>query len=247
MEPSKDLAAAPEGALTLMSNDDLTYWLFKPSKPFEGPRPCMLFLHGGGGVNDPSNVRGQSLTRMLDSPDYASKIPHVIIMPIAPKRDWPQHGEKVLSLLDQIISSLNLDSSKITLTGQSMGGKGTWDLASRYPSRWSSIVPICGYINRDVTLRNDVTSLEDFNVSELSTKKIWVFHGADDSIVSVENSDVAVENLKAAGAGENVKFTRYAEGLSPPCKTKVKDLIGHGCYELAYAEEELWTWIESCW
>ncbi|GMI05876.1 hypothetical protein TrVE_jg394 [Triparma verrucosa] len=243
MEPSKDPTLAPPGVLTLMSNDYLTYWLFIPSVPCSGPRPSMLFLHGAGGVNNPSNVRSQSLTRMLGSPSYASKIPHIIITPIAPQRDWTQHTSKVLTLLDSLIESLNLDSTKITLSGQSMGGHGVWNLAQQYPTRWSTIIPICGYVNR-----SDPTSLPStFSLTEFRSLNIWLFHAEDDSVVSVQHSDNIVSSLRALGASDNLKYTRYASGISPPCKTKVKDLVGHGCYELAFKEEELWKWIESKW
>ena len=57
-------------------------------------------------------------------------------------------------------------------------------------------------------------------------------------------SDVVVDALKERG-GAPVKYTRDAPGLSPPCVTKAKDLVGHGSYEFAFKEEGLWEWIEA--
>ena len=37
-----------------------------------------------------------------------------------------------------------MDEERIYVTGLSMGGFGTWDLASEYPQRFAAIAPICG-------------------------------------------------------------------------------------------------------
>jgi hypothetical protein len=59
----------------------------------------LLFLHGAGGVNNPENVLGQSLMRMLTQSDYADKVNTIVVAPIAPKRPWQPHLEKVRSTL----------------------------------------------------------------------------------------------------------------------------------------------------
>ena len=65
-------------------------------------------------------------------------------------------------------------------------------------------------------------------------------NSADDAVVAVKNTDDAVEALKAAG-NTDVKYTRY--DTAPPCVTANRDLIGHGSYELAFADSEMYTWL----
>ena len=74
------------------------------------PSPVLLLLHGGGGVGNPDNVRGQSLTKMLLTPDYAAGVSHIVIIPVAPSRPWSAHFDAVLQLLDTCIKDLNGDA-----------------------------------------------------------------------------------------------------------------------------------------
>ena len=69
--------------------------------------------------------------------------------------------------------------------------------------------------------------------------------------VAVGHSDALVAALRAAAAAvasstsnasdDELRFTRYT--TAPPCITKAGDRPGHGSYELAYAERELYTWL----
>lgn len=58
-----------------------------------------------------------------------------------------RHGwnPAVLSaLLGEIVSRYRVDPDRIHVTGFSMGGYGTWDLALRTPDQFASLMPICG-------------------------------------------------------------------------------------------------------
>ena len=201
----------------------------------------MLFLHGAGGVNNPENIRGQSITRMLDTdPAYASRCNHIVVMPVAPAPGWPQHSDVVLSLLDEMVELSAADRDRIAVAGQSMGGNGCWDLVSRYPERFCAAIPVCGYIDRS---SSEIPS--SFDLKPLAKMPLWVFHGADDSVVDVSLSDSVVAALRERAAGNSIKYTRYEPGLSPPCITKAKDLVGHGSYELAFKEKGLWDWLDA--
>lgn len=47
----------------------------------------------------------------------------------------------VLALTDMIAAEYNADSARIYLTGNSMGGGGTWHIGGKYPDRWAAIAP----------------------------------------------------------------------------------------------------------
>ena len=57
---------------------------------------------------------------------------------------------------------------------------------------------------------------------------VWIFHGADDPAVPVEESRKMAEALKAAGG--NVKYTEYPG-------------TGHESWNKAYAEPDLFPWL----
>ncbi len=229
------------------AEDGTQFMVFRPSSWSEeavaaGKKwPVLLFLHGAGGVKNPDNVRGQSLTRMLLNPEYvqANAVEHIVLMPVAPARDWNKHFERVMALVSMSIAELGGDQSRVALAGQSMGGNGAWMLAAQHPQTFCAVVVVCGYIDRD-----DTQSVPASLVAALKPKPVWVFHAADDTVVAVEHSDAAVAALKAAGASD-IRYTRYEPGLAPPCKTPAKDLPGHASYELAFADAALWPWLRE--
>ena len=83
--------------------------------------------------------------------------------------------------LDKLVQ--HIDSSYRTLTdrrhraisGLSMGGFGTWDLAMAFPGRFAAIAPICGGGNAR-------------NVCVIKDLPIWNFHGAKDTVVPLDIS-----------------------------------------------------------
>lgn len=48
------------------------------------------------------------------------------------------------ALLDEIVERYQVDLDRIHVTGFSMGGYGTWELALHSPNRFASLMPICG-------------------------------------------------------------------------------------------------------
>ncbi|KAI9014710.1 Alpha/Beta hydrolase protein [Gaertneriomyces semiglobifer] len=97
-------------------------------------------------------------------------------------------------LLDEIEEGHRVDASKIYVTGISMGGFGTWNLAVHNPGRFAAIAPICG-------------GADNARLGLIKHLPIWAFHGAQDDIVPVSHSEQAVEALKELGA--NVQYTQY--------------------------------------
>jgi predicted peptidase len=56
----------------------------------------------------------------------------------------------------------------------------------------------------------------------------WIFHGADDPVIPPAESRRMAEALEAAGG--DVRYTEYPG-------------VGHGAWDPAYGEADLWTWL----
>jgi len=226
------------GALTTHQQADggLEYLLFLPpnwEKRAARRFPVMLFMHGAGGLANEKNIHGQSLGNRLSTPEFAQGVEHIVLLPIAPSRPWSAHFDPVMRLLDYALAELGGEAARVVVAGQSLGGNGCWELAAKHPDKFAGMIPICGYTERDAT------SAPPALVAALAKTPIWAHHGADDSVVKVENSDVVVSALKAAG--NPVKYSRYDK--SPPCVLDDgRELPGHGSYELAFSDPELWAW-----
>jgi predicted peptidase len=114
--------------------------------------------------------------------------------------------------------TLRIDSTRIYLTGLSMGGYGTWHFATLAPNRFAAIAPICG-------------GGVPYKMRWIKHLPVWAFHGAKDSAVPLDESARLVEALKKAGNTET-KFTVDPEA-------------GHDSWTAAYAGPELYDWLLS--
>jgi predicted peptidase len=205
---------------TLESN----YLLYLPESYAADNRlwPLLVYLHGGGGVGDDvSRLSHYPLVERLErEPDF----PFVVVSPQCPRGlltgfgpmgdTWSEHAELVNALIDELLATYRLDPDRVVLVGHSMGGYGAWYLAHRYPHRFAAVAPMSGpgvtwwtYRPRDVPF--------------------WVFHGAKDEAVPIEESEKMVQSLKEIGG--DVRFTRYAEG-------------GHAIRE-PFDGDELYDWL----
>lgn len=176
----------------------LKYLLYLPPQ-YETSKekwPLMLFLHGAGERGDDiEKVKVHGPPKLIAK--EGKTFPFVVVSPQCPENGgWP--GELQLDaldgLLDDIVSRYRVDKDRIYLTGLSMGGFGTWQLAFRYPDRFAALAPICG--------RGDPKKVE-----RLKHVPVWVFHGAKDKAVPLKDSQEMVDALKKAGA--EPKFTVY--------------------------------------
>jgi len=195
----------------------LNYLLFLPegySNDSDKKWPVMLFLHGAGERgSDVNKVKVHGPPKIVQN---RKDFPFIVVSPQCPSDSWWRPFE-LIALLDEIQSQYKVDPDRVYLTGLSMGGFGTWDLATQYPQRFAAIAPICGGGNPVLARR-----IKDIPA--------WVFHGGADRVVPVARSEEMVDALKKAGA--DVKFTRY-EG------------VDHDSWTRTYANEELYQWMLS--
>lgn len=179
--------------------------------------PVILFLHGMGECgSDGVRQMAQGIgTAIQQNP---SKWPFLVVMPQKPDmRDaWEDHDEAVMAILDTVLKEYSVDRSRQYLTGLSQGGHGTWVLGARHADRWAAIAPICGY--------GDPKAI----APALKSVPIWCFHGEDDKVVPVSQSQAICEAIKTEGG--NPKLTTYPG-------------VGHNSWDKAYREEALDRWF----
>lgn len=170
----------------------MNYLLYLP-KDYEKQEkvPLMVFLHGAG-------ERGSNLdlVKVHGPPKLISQgkdFPCIVVSPQCPANKWWE-SYQLVALLDDLQSKYKVDPDRIYITGLSMGGFGTWNLASTIPNRLAAIAPICG--GGDVSMARRLTKLP-----------IWAFHGAKDGAVPLELSQSMVDAITKRGG--NPKLTIY--------------------------------------
>ena len=192
------------------------YLLFLPEGYGEKDKrwPLMLFLHGAGERgNDLNKVKVHGPPKIVET---KKDFPFILVSPQCPEGVWWNDKLDVLiNLLDEIEAKYNVDTERIYLTGLSMGGFGTWALASKYPDRFAAAAPICG-------------GGMMIMVPGLIKVPIWAFHGAKDNVVPVKESEEMVKMIKARGG--DARLTIYPEA-------------GHDSWTETYNNPELYEWF----
>ena len=205
--------------LNLSNGDKLQYLAYYP-KGFDSGTlkkyPLVVALHGGIS-SDPSllNVSGAGLAKRASA---GEALPFVLIAPFNPhaRKFWVERD--IMELVDYFRAQGFVDSRRVHLTGYSRGAFGAWTIAMQNPGVFASLVAVCG------------ATPEPYHVWIEPELPVWVFHGAKDTAIPLEESAEFVDRLKARG--KEVKFTVYPE-------------LSHNAWDKAYADPQLVNWIMS--
>ena len=175
--------------------------------------PTVLFLHGAGTISDDINV-----LRENNFFKHAEKleIPCVIFAPQCDRETtWFDNFEKLKAFVKMIRDLPYVDASRIYLTGNSMGGYGSWQLAMSMNRTFAAVIPVCGGGMYWYSAR-------------LKNVPVWAFHGENDLVVYCDESRKMVEGINKRGG--NAKLTVY-----PNCE--------HNAWDPTYSNPEVWEWL----
>lgn len=184
--------------------------------------PLVLCLHGAGGNTAAANI--------LASSEMQSKRPCVVMAPACDNREtrWVEapfgRGRsaravlpELMEALDSVVKEHSVDPARLYLTGQSMGGIGTWGILAKHADRFAAAVPVCGNWNPE-------------DAPKMNGVAIWAFHGDMDETVPVRGSRDMLAALKKAEVKPEPRYSELAG-------------VGHGSWGPAYATTEMWDWL----
>lgn len=195
--------------------------------------PLVVFLHGAG-------ERGYDGLRQTQVGLGAAirfnpqRWPAVVVFPqLPPGRSWTPETEPIgMNAIEATISEFSVDTTRVYLTGLSMGGHGSLFLASRHPERFAAVVAICptiGGTERYPFIAGDsYESAIEGSASALSSLPIWLFHGENDPVFPASISQDLTMALQEYEA--DVRYTEYVE-------------TGHNAWDPAYENTDMITWL----
>jgi acetyl esterase/lipase len=194
--------------------------------------PVILYLHGRGERGSEGMWQTQiGLPQAVR--DHPERWPFVIVMPQCPLTAFwtnPEMLKMAMDTLDRETAEFHLDQERTYLTGLSMGGYGSWELARLYPHRWAAIAIMSGGVfwSYEPERWQHAETLPSEYAHALGRTPVWLFHGSDDNVVAPRQSELMFEALKSDGG--HVRLWIY-QGLK------------HDSWTRAYGEPELPRWL----
>jgi acetyl esterase/lipase len=201
--------------------------------------PLVLFLHGRGeSGKDNEKQLTHVASRFLD-PAQRRAFPAIVVFPQCPEESyWAQARvdrssapvrfefdytlpptpplAAVMELMSDMADNQDIDPQRIYVTGLSMGGMGSFEIAHRMPGFFAAAAPVCG-----------AGDAQRYGKSARDLP-FWIFHGDADAVVSVEESRAMAAKLRALKAP--LRYTEYPG-------------VNHNSWDYAYAEPALWVWM----
>jgi predicted peptidase len=224
-------------ALTHKSAKVMPYRLFRPETTQRVP--LVIYLHGSGGLGD-DNQKQMGLgnifgTRLWVLPENQRHFPCYVVVPqtntgwvnydlsqqaqgiIKLNEGLGEGAQLALEIVDKLCSQFHIDERRIYVTGQSMGGAGTWHMTAQRRKFFAAAAACCAAQTAEKATESIGTPL-------------WNFHGDADQSVPVALSRDRIAALRKAG-GQPL-YTEYAG-------------VDHNVWEWAFTEPELVKWVFS--
>ena len=182
--------------------------------------PLVIQLHGAGEVGN-----GGDELELADEYGFSSilksgkEYPCIVVMPQCPPDTfWSAELYRIHEFIAQLKRNFCLDENRISLTGTSMGGYGTWAMACRFPDEFSAIAPVCG---GGMAWKTRALKMP-----------VWAFHGTEDDTVEPIESIMMIDRLKQHRPEDETVHLTMFEGM------------GHEIRSASYTEELL-IWLIS--
>lgn len=196
----------------------LQYFLTRPddSTPDE-KLPMIVCLHGAGERGtDIEKVKIHGVVKYFAEDSTYMNTRAIVLAPQCPAGDiWSNFPGALMELILHVAETEGADMNRISITGLSMGGFGTWTMLARYPDFFSAGAPICGggiswYINTKTPIRT--------------------FHGDADRTVPIQYTYMMADALNSRGG--NVEMIVY-HGCD------------HDSWTRAYEKTDLIQWLAN--
>jgi len=176
--------------------------------------PLVIFLHGAGSRGD-STEKLQSNVCVTNLQKRQNERGYILLAPLCKRGDWFEWMNILVHLVETYRETPYIDATRIHLTGNSMGGYGTWSLATLYPEWFASAMPLCG------------GGFPGF-AKKLIDLPIRAFHGLCDKTVDpIESLEMAKAVNRVGGHVELILFPELA----------------HNCWERVYSDERNYDWL----
>lgn len=213
------------------------YQVFVPARrASKQSTPVILFLHGSG----ERGSDGEKPTLAGIGPyvrAHAAEFPAIVVFPqVEANGEWMgSNVDMALAATEVATKEFGGDPRRTYLTGLSMGGYGTWEVALKQPGRFAALVPICGAVKapndeRALFVTEVATAVDPYAAlaSKLQHVPVWIFHGGLDDVVPTTDDRKTFAAFKALNA--DVQYTEFPNA-------------NHNSWDATYNHAPMWEWL----
>ncbi|MEQ1907242.1 MAG: dienelactone hydrolase family protein [Vicinamibacterales bacterium] len=172
-------------SMPLPGGGELRYGLSVPDGYTPGQeRPLLLALHPGG---ERMRYYGSAYARMVVAP-AAATLGAIIVAPDCPTAAWSDVASDtaVMALVERVLGEYAVDRRRIVVVGFSMGGRGTWFMASHHRDLFTAAVPMAAAVG-------------DEPIETLATMPTYIIHSRRDQIVPFTPAERNAQQLERLG------------------------------------------------
>lgn len=194
--------------------------------------PGLIYLHGAGGGRPPLTRLGMQVNALRRGIDKFLKSPCIVVVPqCLPKTKNGKRAtwepDDLNLLLDDLLEKFPIDSKRVYLTGNSMGGYGCWVWGGHSSERLAAVAPVVGGIGPGGP--KDVSPNLTKWAENLAKVPVYAFVGGRDRVVPAEHSKRMIAEIRKVG-GKLAQIKIYPDA-------------GHNARQLVYDSKEFYEWM----
>ena len=175
--------------------------------------PLLLFLPGAGEFGNGSTDLHLLLNVGPTKTIAAGKFPTNIKMKgkyynyivFTPQFKWWPNTSSIQEVLQFVKLNYRIDTSRIYISGLSMGGTLASDFAIAYPSKIAALVPMAG-VTIDFQNNQKCRRIADANLP------VWAFHSEDDAVFDVNIAKSFISKINNYDPFNKAKITLWPDG-----------------------------------
>ena len=147
--------------------------------------PLIIYLHGAGerGENK-DHLYKHGIPKLISE---GREYPAIILCPQCPAEFvWNNVVRELKAMIDKVVEEYSINPDRISITGSSMGGFGTWEMALTYTAFFAAAAPVAG-------------GGLSWRTPNLRKTPIFAYHGSIDNAVPPIYSELMVNSTNRSG------------------------------------------------
>ena len=147
--------------------------------------PLIIYLHGAGerGENK-DHLYKHGIPKLISE---GREYPAIILCPQCPAEFvWNNVVRELKAMIDKVVEEYSIKPDRISITGSSMGGFGTWEMALTYTALFAAAAPVAG-------------GGLSWRTPNLRKTPIFAYHGSIDNAVPPIYSELMVNSTNRSG------------------------------------------------